>query len=70
MTLPEINKAIEQAAADAVARRAASLAADAAAAKAKEAYVASVQKIQGLHAEYQKVIKDILSFGGTVHVQF
>ena len=68
MTLPELNKAIEQAVADVSVKKAASEKADVIAAEAKTAYVAAVQKIRDLHGEYQKVMQEILSFGGSQHV--
>lgn len=68
MTLSEITKAIEAGVAAVATNKAKSESADKIAAAAKSDYVAAVQAIHNLHAEYQKLMQDILSFGGTVHI--
>ncbi len=68
MTLSELTKALEAAVDEVSVKRSASEAADRAAADAKAAYNKSVQSVHSLHGEYQKIMNDILSFGGTVHI--
>lgn len=65
--LSEITKQLESAV-DAVAGKKAALeSARASLSKAENDYQAVVDTVKKLHAEYQAVMKDILSFGGTVH---
>jgi archaellum component FlaC len=65
--LSDINKQLESAV-DAVAgKKAAFEAAKVAAAKAETEYHQVVENVRKLHADYQAIMKDILSFGGTVH---
>lgn len=65
--LSEINKALEIAV-DAVGDKKAALeASKAQTAKCESDYATVVDQVRKLHAESQAIMKDILSFGGTVH---
>lgn len=66
--LSDITKQLE-AAVDAVAsKKAAAENAKAALDKAEAEYGAVVDSVRKLHADYQAIMKDILSFGGTIHI--
>jgi hypothetical protein len=65
--LSDLTKQLE-AAVDAVAGKKEALdAARASLAKAEGDYQGVVDSVRKLHADYQAIMKDILSFGGTVH---
>ena len=68
MSLTELAKGLEAAVQKVESSKAAAAAAEKAHNDAKAAYVSSVEAVRSLHAEYQKIMNDILSFGGTVHV--
>lgn len=66
-TLSEITKALEAAVSAVGVKKSAADAAKKAAEDAQSAYTLVVHEVQKLHDEYSKIMKDILSFGGTVH---
>lgn len=66
-SLSELTKSIEATIAEIGKNKAAHEVARIAAADAEKAYLDSVNAIRALHAEYQALMNDILSFGGTVH---
>lgn len=65
--LSEITKQLEAAVEAVAGKKAAMDAAHAASAKAESEYGAVVDSVRKLHTDYQAIMKDILSFGGTVH---
>ena len=68
LSFTEIAKGIEDAVTRSKSQAKAVEDAKKALADAQAAYAATVQSIQTLHGQYQAIIHDVLSLGGTVHV--
>lgn len=67
-SLTDLTKAIEATIAQISSNKVAYEKAKKTAADAEKAYLDSVNTIRALHADYQTLMNDILSFGGTVHI--
>lgn len=66
-TLTEITKGLEASVLAVGQKKAALDNAKAAVASAEVAYQAVIENIKKLHAEYEAIMKDILTLGGTIH---
>lgn len=67
MTFTEIASGLDKAIKDTAARKASVDAASKALTDAQAAYSDTISVVKGLHAEYQKLMQDILTLGGTIH---
>lgn len=67
MTFTEIASGLDKAISSTTSKKAALDAARKVVVDAEQAYADSITAVKSLHAEYSKLMQDVLSLGGTLH---